>query len=60
MVRRFYVEIGSSDGGECNSRVLREEGWKGVLFDDRFEDASIGERELWVWIIRVCSKLTYN
>jgi FkbM family methyltransferase len=32
--RDMFVEVGSSDGkGECNSRRLREAGWKGVLFD---------------------------
>jgi hypothetical protein len=41
---RFYVEIGAgtSDARECNSRYLREiKGWKGMMFDGRFENASI-------------------
>ena len=28
-----YVEIGAGDGSECNTRILREAGWKGLTFD---------------------------
>ena len=30
---RFYVEIGVGDGEECNTRLLRERGWSGIMMD---------------------------
>jgi len=38
---RFYVEIGSSEGEECNTRWLREQGWSGVMLDRVHEDPRI-------------------
>jgi len=43
---RVYVEIGTEDGTQCNSRVLREglagKEWRGFMFDNTYENASIG------------------
>lgn len=34
LTERFYVEIGTQNGRECNTRFIREElGWKGFMFD---------------------------
>lgn len=33
----FYIEIGTQDGTECNSRLLKENGVKGICFDGAFE-----------------------
>lgn len=27
-----YLEIGAGDGSECNTRILREAGWRGLVF----------------------------
>jgi hypothetical protein len=37
----IYVEIGTEDGKECNSRYLREMGMNGFMFDNMNEDKSI-------------------
>ena len=37
---RFFVEIGSADGKENNTRFLLEQGWRGVWIDSNFADAS--------------------
>lgn len=39
---RQYVEIGCEDGTECNTRLLRESGWNGWMFDAEHERADIG------------------
>ncbi|KAF4319807.1 hypothetical protein G195_004768 [Phytophthora kernoviae 00238/432] len=40
---KAYVEFGSENGNECNTRYLRESaGWRGLLMDSRHEDESIG------------------
>ena len=36
-----YVEIGAGDGTECNTRILREAGWKGLTFDSGHDNQSI-------------------
>lgn len=33
----FYIEIGTQDGTECNSRLLKENGVKGICFDAEHE-----------------------
>lgn len=38
---RFYVEAGVEDGTECNSRILREQGWTGIMFDSGYSNPSI-------------------
>jgi hypothetical protein len=39
---KFYVEVGTEDGSECNSRLLREHaGWNGIMID-----ATSGNREI--------------
>ena len=39
----LYVEIGTEDGRECNTRVLREHlGWTGLMLDGSYDNPSIG------------------
>ena len=39
---RFYVEFGTEDGMECNTRLLRERfGWQGLLMDGGHENPEI-------------------
>ncbi|KAK1939160.1 hypothetical protein P3T76_008544 [Phytophthora citrophthora] len=39
---KSYVEFGTENGQECNTRLLREvHHWTGLLMDSRFEDESI-------------------
>ncbi|KAG3004193.1 hypothetical protein JG687_00011803 [Phytophthora cactorum] len=39
---KSYVEFGTENGQECNTRLLRQtHGWKGLLMDSRHEDESI-------------------
>ena len=37
----IYIEIGTEDGAECNSRYLRENGMKGFMFDNMNENLKI-------------------
>lgn len=40
---RQYVEFGTEDGSECNTRILRERfGWSGLLMDGGNENTEIG------------------
>jgi len=39
-----YVEFGAEDCTECNSRQLREKGWKGLVMDGSHENLSINLR----------------
>lgn len=39
---RFYFEIGTEDGSECNTRLLRERGWRGVMLDSHHSRPDIG------------------
>lgn len=39
---KSYVEFGTENGQECNTRLLRQvHGWKGLLMDSHYEDKSI-------------------
>lgn len=42
VIDKFYVEFGVGSGAECNSRLLRSQGWKGLQFDADHEDAEGG------------------
>lgn len=37
----IYIEIGTEDGKECNTRYLREKGMSGYMFDNMNENKSI-------------------
>jgi len=39
---RFYLELGAGAGEECNTRLLRESGWTGVMLDCDYENPAIG------------------
>lgn len=41
VTNRFYVEFGVGSGEECNTRLLRENGWRGVMMDYACEDPSL-------------------
>lgn len=38
---RKYVEIGTGDGAECNTRNLRERGWSGIMIDAAYENPAM-------------------
>jgi hypothetical protein len=42
VTNRFYVEFGVGNGDECNTRLLRERGWSGLMMDSACENPSIG------------------
>jgi hypothetical protein len=35
-LNNYYVEIGSGDGSENNTKYLKEKGWKGIWFDKNY------------------------
>ena len=37
----LYLEIGAGDGAECNTRLLREAGWKDITLDSGHENPEI-------------------
>lgn len=39
---RFYVEIGTGNGSECNTRDMRERGWSGIMLDCAHDDPTLG------------------
>lgn len=39
---KYFVEIGVGNADECNTRLLRENGWKGVMFDSVQHNGGIG------------------
>ena len=40
---KYFIEIGTQSGIECNTRYLREFlGWSGLMFDSDYEDHKIG------------------
>lgn len=42
----FYVEFGTQDASECNTRILRETlGWNGLLMDGFYENTNINLRK---------------
>jgi len=39
---KYYVEFGTENGNECNTRILREKfGWRGLLMDGSYENKKI-------------------
>jgi hypothetical protein len=45
---KYFVELGTEDGKECNSRYLREKGWTGVGLDGNYESETVKKE----WITR--------
>lgn len=46
---RYYVEFGTQNGSETNTRALRELlGWTGLLMDGGFQDARINLHKEWI------------
>jgi len=45
---KFFVEFGVQCGGECNTRILREAGWDGLIMDGDNENLSINLRKEFV------------
>ena len=42
VINKYYVEFGTEDGSECNTRILREYlGWTGLLMDGNYENEKI-------------------
>jgi hypothetical protein len=41
VTNRFFVEVGTGPGDECNTRLLRERGWSGIMIDSAFETPSL-------------------
>ncbi len=39
------LQFGTESGSECNTRLLRERGWQGLLMDGGYDDAAIGLHE---------------
>jgi hypothetical protein len=40
---KYFVEFGTQEGSECNTRYLRErDGWKGLMMDGGFKNSFIG------------------
>jgi hypothetical protein len=45
----FYVEFGTEDGTECNTRYLREKkAWKGLLMDATHQNELINLKKEWI------------
>lgn len=38
---RYYVEFGTENGSECNTRCLKESGWRGLLMDGNHDNPDI-------------------
>lgn len=38
---KYFVEIGTENGSECNTRLLREQGWQGLMLDATYENKDI-------------------
>lgn len=56
---RSYVEFGTQDGQECNTRLLREtQGWSGLLMDGSHDNASINLHQEWVTAENIMSLLS--
>lgn len=39
---RYFVEFGVEDGQECNTRLLRENGWQGLMMDGKHHCPEVG------------------
>jgi len=58
-VHRSYVEFGTQDGQECNTRLLREtQNWSGLLMDGSHDNASINLHQEWITAENIMSLLS--
>lgn len=39
--QKFYVEFGVENGNECNTKILRELKWDGLIMDGGYENKNI-------------------
>ena len=49
----YFVEIGTQDGSECNTRYLRENlNWQGIQFDAKYENSLINLKNLNIFCLK--------
>ncbi len=45
---KYFVEIGVGNADECNTRLLRENGWKGLMLDNEYYNPGKGVQQEFV------------
>lgn len=59
VVHKRYVEFGTQDGQECNTRLLREtQEWSGLLMDGSHDNEAINLHQEWVTAENIMSLLS--
>lgn len=52
---KYFVEFGTGDGSECNTRYLREvKNWKGLLLDYKYENQLINLHQCLITAENIC------
>jgi hypothetical protein len=51
---RYYVEFGVEDAKECNTRLLRQKGWNGLMLDGGYENKKINLRKHFISAENIC------